>query len=93
MTGAVVVVADMSLAMVSVFFNLVVITSIRRKEEIISVTFNLVIKTFTLDLTLAGNAFRNKLTSQYNCYNSHCHDAFIFKVKRFFSKCLNFMSL
>ena len=46
MTGAVVVVADMSLAMVSVFFNLVVITSIRRKEEIISVTFNLVIKTF-----------------------------------------------
>ena len=43
MPGAVVVVADMSLAMVSVFFNLVVITSIRRKEEIISVTFNLVI--------------------------------------------------
>ena len=45
MTGAVVVVADMSLAMVSVFFNLVVITSIRRKEEIISLTFNLVIST------------------------------------------------
>ena len=43
-TGAVVVVADMSLAMVSVFFNLVVITSIRkrREKEIISVTFNLV---------------------------------------------------
>ena len=40
------VVADMSLAMVSVFLNLVVITSIRRKEEIISLTFNLVIKIF-----------------------------------------------
>ena len=50
MTGAVVVVADMSLAMVSVFFNLVVITSIRRKEEIISVTFNLVIRTFNTGL-------------------------------------------
>ena len=32
-TGAVVVVADMSLAMVSVFFNLVVITSIRKRRE------------------------------------------------------------
>lgn len=47
----------MSLAMVSVFFNLVVITSIRRKEEIISVTFNLVIKMIYTGFTLARNAF------------------------------------
>ena len=58
MPGAVVVVADMSLAMVSVFFNLVVITSIRRKEEIISVTFNLVIKMIYTGFTLARNAFK-----------------------------------
>ena len=32
----------MSLAMISVFLNLVVITSIRRREEMVSVTFNLV---------------------------------------------------
>ena len=42
-SGAAVVVTDMSLAMISVFFNLVVITSIRRREEMVSVTFNLVI--------------------------------------------------
>ena len=42
-SGAAVVVIDMSLAMISVFFNLVVITSIRRREEMVSVTFNLVI--------------------------------------------------
>ena len=42
--GALIVVLDMSLAMISVLFNLMVITSIRRKEEIMSVTFNMVSK-------------------------------------------------
>ena len=37
------VVADMSLAMISVLFNLVVITSIKRRAEIASLTSNLVV--------------------------------------------------
>ena len=40
--GALIVVADMSLAMISVLTNLMVITSIRRKEEMMAVTFNMV---------------------------------------------------
>ena len=38
--GALVVVVDMSMAMISVLFNLMVITSIRRKEEMMALTFN-----------------------------------------------------
>ena len=40
--GALIVVVDMSLAMMSVLTNLMVITSIRRKEEMMAVTFNMV---------------------------------------------------
>ena len=40
--GALIVVVDMSLAMISVLTNLMVITSIRRKEEMMAVTFNMV---------------------------------------------------
>ena len=41
--GAFVVVLDMSLAIVSVVFNLMVITSIKEKEGMLGVTFNLVL--------------------------------------------------
>ena len=41
--GALVVVLDMSLAIISVVFNLMVITSIKEKEEMLGVTFNLVL--------------------------------------------------
>ena len=40
--GGLIVVVDMSLAMMSVLTNLMVITSIRRKEEMMAVTFNMV---------------------------------------------------
>ena len=41
--GALVVVMDMSLAIVSVVFNLMVITAIKEKEEMLGITFNLVL--------------------------------------------------
>ena len=41
--GAFVVVLDMSLAIISVVFNLMVITSIKEREDILGVTFNLVL--------------------------------------------------
>ena len=41
--GAFVVVVDMSLAIFSVVFNLLVITSIKEREEMLGVTFNLVL--------------------------------------------------
>ena len=41
--GALVVVLDMSLAIISVVFNLMVITSVKEKEEMLGVTFNLVL--------------------------------------------------
>ena len=41
--GALVVVLDMSLAIISVVFNLMVITSIKEKEEMLGITFNLVL--------------------------------------------------
>ena len=41
--GALVVVMDMVLAIVSVVFNLMVITSIKEKEEMLGITFNLVL--------------------------------------------------
>ena len=44
--GALVVVMDMSLALVSVVFNLMVITAIKEKEEMLGITFNLVLINF-----------------------------------------------
>jgi hypothetical protein len=41
--GALVVVMDMSLAIVSVVFNLMVLTAIKEKEEMLGITFNLVL--------------------------------------------------
>ena len=41
--GALVVVLDMSLAIISVVFNLMVITSIKEREDMLGVTFNLVL--------------------------------------------------
>ena len=41
--GALVVVMDMSLAIISVVFNLMVITSIKEREEMLGVTFNLLL--------------------------------------------------
>ena len=41
--GALVVVMDMSLAIVSVVFNLMVITAIKEMEEMLGITFNLVL--------------------------------------------------
>ena len=41
--GALVVVLDMSLVILSVLFNLMVITSIKEQEEILRITFNLVL--------------------------------------------------
>ena len=41
--GAFVVVVDMSLAIFSVVFNLMVITSIKEREDMLGVTFNLVL--------------------------------------------------
>jgi hypothetical protein len=41
--GAFVVVVDMSLAIISVMFNLMVITSIKEREDMLGVTFNLVL--------------------------------------------------
>ena len=40
--GALVVVLDMGLAMLSVLCNLMVITSVRRREDMMSLTFNMV---------------------------------------------------
>ena len=41
--GALVVVLDMSLAIISVVFNLMVITSVKEKEEMLGISFNLVL--------------------------------------------------
>ena len=41
-SGALVVVLDMGLAMLSVLCNLMVITSVRRREDMMSLTFNMV---------------------------------------------------
>ena len=41
--GALVVVLDMTLAVTSIFFNIVVITALRQKQEMLSNTFNLVL--------------------------------------------------
>ena len=60
-SGALIVVTDMSLAMISVLFNLMVITSIRRKEEILSVTFNMV-----RELCQEGYKVINTI-----CFNKH----------------------
>ena len=79
--GAVVVVADMSLAMVSVFFNLVVITSIRRKEEIISVTFNLVILIMSTALSsksLQLSQSRCFYFQGYDMKNGDSYNSFLF---------------
>ena len=42
LSGALVVVLDMGLAMLSVLCNLMVITSVRRREDMMSLTFNMV---------------------------------------------------
>jgi hypothetical protein len=41
--GALVVLMDMSLAILSVVFNLIVITSVKEKEDTLGMTFNLVL--------------------------------------------------
>jgi hypothetical protein len=41
--GALVVILDMSLAVISIFFNIMIISSIRDKEEMLDSTFNLVL--------------------------------------------------
>ena len=41
--GALVVILDMSLAVISIFFNIMIISSIRDKDEMLDSTFNLVL--------------------------------------------------
>ena len=41
--GALVVILDMSLAVISIFFNIMIISSIRDKEEMLDSTFNMVL--------------------------------------------------
>ena len=70
--GALVVVLDMSLAVSSIFFNIMVITAIKKEEELLGKTFNLVLVNLC-SANLLGAVLVKSISIVHNGYAVAAH--------------------